>query len=755
MQTSTASWYPAGELPVARGLFGDEAAVLKDGRVMVVGGADGRRTALDDAAIYDPDTNQWSATGGLVTARRSHTTTVLPSGKVLVVGGETGALTFPFDGLATAELWDPASESWTETGSLRDARWGHTATLLPNGTVLVAGGAGARTSQSYRSLASAEIFDPETEKWTPTVDMVDQRTSHSAVQLADGRVLVIGGFLATERGDGVTLSFCELYDVRTGRWTPTGSLAVPRGSHTATVLADGSVLVTGGWPPKVPIDWNFQEYSLWSAERFEPATGLWSPDTNLPAGRAQHRAVRLKSGEVLLTGGTEAANVVTGYPSTLLYDARLRTWTQVAAMSTGRFGFGLLALADGRALAIGGVESSGSALPVPGNDAMLVTAETFGAYQEPQPPTQDELDTWLRLGEEWSRMAAVHHTEKREADAVAAEQKAAVFFLRLRRAKPPTYTWRWAHSAVFLGVYLSYAGQHDKAADSVIAAIEACREVGDRPREAWAAGNLAAIRDRAGRPAAAVEAQRQARTIYADLATGDPTYRGTLARAEVFLGVYLARAAQYDEAVAVTRHAIGLYQALGDRDLTAWANTNLASHCAAANRYQDAVVAQTEARRIYRELAATDPKYRPILASTNVVLGGLLIHIPQYDEAIAATQEGIDIYRSAADRPQLAWALGNLRTVAQAATRLPEAIAAAQESRDIYAELTVANPAYRPLTADAAYRLGGVLKAAGQRPAALSAAREAVALYEQLTATDPTYSGHLTAARNLVTELGG
>ncbi|WP_020388778.1 tetratricopeptide repeat protein [Kribbella catacumbae] len=142
-------------------------------------------------------------------------------------------------------------------------------------------------------------------------------------------------------------------------------------------------------------------------------------------------------------------------------------------------------------------------------------------------------------------------------------------------------------------------------------AIAACREVGDRSREAWAAGNLAAIRDRAGRPAAAVEAQKQAQAIYTDLAATDPNFRGVLAQTEVFLGMYLTRAVQYDEAITVTRHAIGLYQAIGDRPLTAWANTNLANYRAAADRYHDAVAAQAEARRVYRELAVTTRQVYP------------------------------------------------------------------------------------------------------------------------------------------------
>nr|WP_238352731.1 kelch repeat-containing protein [Kribbella solani] len=723
--------------------------LLDDGRVLVAGGVDGRRTALDAVTLYDPETNVWSASNPMLTSRRDHTVTQLKDGRVLVAGGESGKLTFPFDGLATAELFDLKTETWTETGAMHTARWGHTATRLPSGKVLVAGGAGARTPESYQSWSSAELFDPGSGTWTPVDDMTDARMGHTAVLLADGNVLVIGGMLSTGRGDGVALGFCELYNSDTGRWTPTGSLTMPRMSHTTALLPDGSVLVAGGWVSTVPVGWNYQEYSQWSVERYDSVAGLWSADSNLPGGRADHKMVLLSSGQLLLAGGTEAANPDTGYPSVLLYDPRLRLWSTVAPMTAGRFGFGLVALKDGRALAIGGIDRAGQARPHPGDDEVIAATETYGEYVVPKPPTQEELDDWLRQGEEWSRVAAVDHREGRDPDAVAAERKAAVFFLRLRRARQ-AYTWRWAHSAVYLGIYLSYAGSPDEAAASEAAAIDAFHEIGDRPLEAWAGSNLSAVLDRAGRYPAAVNAQQQVRSIYTELAAADPNYRGILAQTNVFLGQYLSHANRPDEAVSVTEEAINLYQQIGDQGLTGWAYTNLAAYCSAAARYPAAAAAQTEACRIYRNLAATDPSYRPVLAQAAVILGGVLVQTSQYGQAIAAIQEGIDLYRALADRPLLAWALGNLRAAAQAANRLPAAIAAGQEARDIYAGLAAADPAYKPLLADAALRLTQAMLAANDHAAALTPAREAVDLYTQLTAADPTYAARLALARQLL-----
>ena len=117
--------------------------------------------------------------------RQSHTATLLLSGKVLVAGGENN---FP---LNSAELYDPATGTWTATGSLATSRSSHTATLLPNGNVLVAGGF---TDQNFFPLNSAELYDPNSETWTPTASMnIPARAVHTATLLLNGKVLVAGG----------------------------------------------------------------------------------------------------------------------------------------------------------------------------------------------------------------------------------------------------------------------------------------------------------------------------------------------------------------------------------------------------------------------------------------------------------------------------------------------------------------------------------------------------------------------------------
>jgi hypothetical protein len=227
-------WKPAGILNQQR--YNHAAVLLPDGRVLVAGGGTGEydSTVLASAELYDPATGKWMYTGGLNTARRFHTMTLLPDGKVLVAGG-LGA-----DGglLASAELYDPATGTWSPTASMGLGRGYHTATLLPNGKVLVAGAAGPEWSPS----ASAELYDPATGTWSPTGSMLKPRRYHSANLLPNGKVLVAGGY---HEYTGI-LYASELYDPATGKWSDTWAMNVDRYGHTTTLLPDGTVLAAGG-----------------------------------------------------------------------------------------------------------------------------------------------------------------------------------------------------------------------------------------------------------------------------------------------------------------------------------------------------------------------------------------------------------------------------------------------------------------------------------------------------------------------------
>ena len=169
----------------------------------------------------------WTPVSSMSVARDLDTATLLPDGRALIAGGFF---------LATAELYDPRTASWTTTGPLTTSRYQSTATLLPNGKVLIAGGDGIGTYDT------AELFDPASGTWSPTGPMNVIRISHTATLLRDGRVLVAGGW----NSPAGALSDTEIYDPATGTWSTSGNLVVSRFSHTATLLADGTVLAAGG-----------------------------------------------------------------------------------------------------------------------------------------------------------------------------------------------------------------------------------------------------------------------------------------------------------------------------------------------------------------------------------------------------------------------------------------------------------------------------------------------------------------------------
>jgi len=276
---ASGTWAATGSLNTIR--YRPTATLLLDGKVLVADGSDG------SAELYDPATGTWSATGNLSTGRNSHTATLLPNGKVLVAGGFGGLFAEP---LAIAELYDPANGTWTGTGSLGHARWAHTATLLPNGKVLVAGGSGGPLF--YEPIGSAELYDPASGTWTLTDYLPTRRSFHSATLLPNGKVLVAGGFGGPNLFD--PLASAELYDPASGTWVRTGRLATERYSHTATLLPNGNVLAAGG---------SNESGKLASAELYDPATGTWTATGSLGTARFEQTATLLTDDQVLVAGG--------------------------------------------------------------------------------------------------------------------------------------------------------------------------------------------------------------------------------------------------------------------------------------------------------------------------------------------------------------------------------------------------------------------------------------------------------------------
>ncbi|MFI0923902.1 Kelch repeat-containing protein [Streptomyces sp. NPDC021012] len=373
-------WAGAGEFPVPLVLWHGQyegPVTLKDGRALSAGGAGPLLESLDASCAYGPGPGAWTVTGRLVQGRRVHSLTALLDGRALAAGGVPGRQAFPQPTLGHAELFEPGGGTWRATREMTEARNGHSATLLGDGRVLVAGGQRPRSRHDMLTLASAEIFDPVHETWEPTGAMTVARWHHVAVPLPGGRVLAVGGMVSTVRyGAGAALGLCEVYEPGSGTWEPTGSLRAARAVHQAVPLPDGSVLAIGGEPGRAADDARFHPYSLASTEVYDVATGVWRPGPPLPWGRSYHRAVATADG-VLVFGGTESACPHTGFASTLLLRDGARHWEPVGPMATGRWAFGATVLGDGRVLAAGGVSRADAAAPRADESVPAGQAEVF------------------------------------------------------------------------------------------------------------------------------------------------------------------------------------------------------------------------------------------------------------------------------------------------------------------------------------------------------------------------------------------
>lgn len=360
----TGTWSKVASLVTGR--VKHTATLLHDGNVLIVGGLDRANNALASTEIYNPTTNRWTSARSLRTARLDHTATLLSSGKVLVAGGLDAH--FPAGSLASAELYDPATNAWSAAAPMIASRTGHTATLLADGRVLVVGGlsltlreAGYFPSQP----AFAEIYDPQANRWSTTAPIGFSRFGQTATRLADGRVLVAGG-----RGDAAILKSTEIYDPIEDRWISAAPMGVARSRHVAALLRTGNVFVAGGVSEKP----NFLPVTVTSGEIYDSRTNLWVTVASMADIDVVNAATLLRNGRVLV--------VASGQSQPELYDPARNAWSRTGPSMRGHLDTATV-LPDGRVVLVGGY----------GNEPLesVLVFDTSGVAPVDREPTDPRL----------------------------------------------------------------------------------------------------------------------------------------------------------------------------------------------------------------------------------------------------------------------------------------------------------------------------------------------------------------------------
>lgn len=274
---------------------GHTATLLPGGRVLIAGGMRRNQDFYRSAELFDPATGKFSAAGDMLIARVGHVAVLLRSGKVLIAGGWIG-----YGVTDEAELYDPATGKFAEIAHMTAKRGRPEATLLKDGNVLITGGADG--SGAGTNIVSAEVFDARSLKFRSTGAMHYPRIAHTATLLSDGRVLIAGG-----RGSEVNAS-AEIYDPQSGTFHQTGRMSAPRYKHTAGVLPDGRVLIAGGSDDR---DWNgtLSSAEIYDPQRgtFAPTAPLHDARFKLPS-----EAARLRSGQLLIAGGNKQSEIYDG-----------------------------------------------------------------------------------------------------------------------------------------------------------------------------------------------------------------------------------------------------------------------------------------------------------------------------------------------------------------------------------------------------------------------------------------------------------
>lgn len=275
----------------------------------------------------------------LLTARWGHAATLLTNGLVLIAGGRIANdyVNSVWANTNNCELYNPATGSSTLAGPMNDSHYEGAALLLTNGQVLIFGG----ENNGQYTIASAELYDSSSGTWTTTGSLQQQREAFASARLSDGRVLVAGGF---DNGALADLASVEIYSPNTGVWTNVAAMNYAADSGTATLLPNGKVLVCGG---------SYNSSAVTNAILYNPANNTWTNTGPLNVARAGHAATLLPNGKVLVVGG--------GDNSTEIYNPTTGIWSLVASMNDGRWKPSATLLPDGQVLALGGYPGQTSA----------------------------------------------------------------------------------------------------------------------------------------------------------------------------------------------------------------------------------------------------------------------------------------------------------------------------------------------------------------------------------------------------------
>jgi len=302
---------PTGSMSAAR--QGHTATVLPHGEVLITGGQKniGFRAALASAEIYDPNSGTFRPTGSMSTAREGHTATLLRDGRVLIAGGSSNGITTT----SSTEVYNPRTGSFTTISPMNVPREAHTATLLKNGKVLIAGGGRGGMPGGYIVYANAEIFDPASNTFSIlNAQMVNDRVGQAAALLDDGRVLLAGGksgkilnpFGGANLFSLAPLNTAEVFDPETSSFRAVGRMQATHYLGVATRLENGMVLVTGGWNSYGTIIGG-QRF----ADLFDPERNIFSGGADFHVARLNQTATLMPGGDVMVAGGIDGDGNVT------------------------------------------------------------------------------------------------------------------------------------------------------------------------------------------------------------------------------------------------------------------------------------------------------------------------------------------------------------------------------------------------------------------------------------------------------------